>query len=303
MIASNGIRKTYGTHVALQGLTLQIPEGSIFGLLGPNGSGKTTFIRILTQILVPDSGTLTLDGKPLNPAHRLQMGYLPEERGLYRKMKVQDQLLYLLSLKGMSAAEAKSQSAYWLERMGLADRARSKVQELSKGMQQKVQFIATIAHTPRLLILDEPFSGLDPINSQLLQEVMEEYRAKGRTVLFSTHRMEQVEELCDHIALINKGHLLLNDRMEAVQDRYRTDRYRFQTLEVLSAEEVAALPAQVVSHQGRALELRPLPGQDARQLIAHVNAHHTLTACAQYVPPLKDIFVQLVQQKGEPAHA
>lgn len=303
MIAVRHLRKTYGSHVALQDLSLDIPQGSIFGLLGPNGSGKTTFIRLLTQILPPDSGTLHWDDQPLTPTHRAGMGYLPEERGLYRKMRVQEHLWYLLQLHGLSAADARARTAYWLERMGLADRKRSKVQDLSKGMQQKVQFIATIAHEPQLLILDEPFSGLDPVNSQLLQDVMLDYKAQGKTVLFSTHRMEQVEELCDHIALISQGHLLLNAPLQDVRDSYRTQQFRFETLEELTPEQLASLPATVLAQQGRRLDLLPLPDQAPRDLIAHVNAHYTLISCRQHVPPLRDIFIALVEQKGEPTHA
>src|SRR5690606_31670353 len=197
--------KQYGDYRALNDVSLQVPKGSIYGLLGPNGAGKTSLIRIINQITMPDSGRVLLDGELLNPNHVQFIGYLPEERGLYKTMKVGEQCLYLAQLKGMSKQEAQKQLKYWFEKFGIQDWWNKKIQELSKGMAQKVQFLVTILHEPKLLILDEPFSGFDPVNANLIKDEIIELNKKGTSVIFSTHRMESVEEMCDHIALIHKS--------------------------------------------------------------------------------------------------
>ncbi|TAE93958.1 MAG: ATP-binding cassette domain-containing protein, partial [Runella slithyformis] len=201
ILETHDVVKQYAEHRALDGVSIAIPKGSIFGLLGPNGAGKTSLIRIITQITAPDAGRVLFEGQPLRPDHIRQIGYLPEERGLYKKMKVKEQVTYLLSLRGMAPAAARKTTTEWLERLGLGAWGDRNAADLSKGMQQKVQFIATVAHAPSLLILDEPFSGLDPVNSRLIEEEIFRLRDAGATIIFSTHRLEQVEELCDHIAL------------------------------------------------------------------------------------------------------
>ncbi|KUG09559.1 ABC transporter ATP-binding protein [Solirubrum puertoriconensis] len=222
------VRKQYANHTALDGVSLEVPEGSIFGLLGPNGAGKTSLIRIITQITGPDGGEIRFRGERLNPAHIGQIGYLPEERGLYKKMKVGEQLMYLAQLKGLSKAEAHQKIKYWLDRFDIKTWASKNVEDLSKGMQQKVQFVATVVHDPALLILDEPFSGFDPINANLLKDEILALREQGTTIIFSTHRMESVEELCDHIALINRSQKVLDGQVRDVRNAYRTQTYEVE---------------------------------------------------------------------------
>ena len=213
--------KKYQDHLALDHIDLEIPRGKIFGLLGPNGAGKTSLIRIINQITAPDSGQIIFDGEPLSAKHVDQIGYLPEERGLYKKMKVGDQLLYLAQLKGMSKSEAISKLRDWFIRLDIKDWWNKPVDDLSKGMQQKTQFIATVVHEPKLLILDEPFSGFDPINANMLKDEILAIKERGTTILFSTHRMETVEELCDDIALINHSRVVLAGEKAEVQNRYK----------------------------------------------------------------------------------
>ena len=204
-IEIKNIKKTYFHHKALDDVSFSIPKKSIFGLLGPNGAGKTTLIRIMTQIISSDSGTVLLNGIPLSTKDIMKIGYLPEERGLYKKMKVGDQLMFLAGLKGLKPIHAKKKIKYWFERLEIKGWWDKKIEDLSKGMSQKIQFIATVIHEPELLILDEPFSGFDPVNANLIKENILKLRDEGATIIFSTHRMESVEELCDHIGMINKS--------------------------------------------------------------------------------------------------
>ena len=204
ILSIKNVLKVYQHYTALDHANFEVRKGSIFGLLGPNGAGKTTLIRIITGITRADEGEILLDGTPLNNHHPNEIGYMPEERGLYKKMKVADQLMYLAQLKGMSNEDAKKSIRFWFERLGMEEWWNKKIEELSKGMQQKVQFVATVAHNPKLLILDEPFTGLDPLNADLLKEEIYKLNQQGVSILFSTHRMEQVEEICDDIVLINK---------------------------------------------------------------------------------------------------
>lgn len=215
------ISKAYNSHHALKDVSLNVPKGSIFGLLGPNGAGKTTLIRIITRIIDQDQGQVYLNGEAMTPHLVRKIGYLPEERGLYKKMKVGEQLLYLARLKGMSRADAVSRIKYWLSRLELNTWHNKTIEDLSKGMAQKVQFIATVMHDPELLILDEPFSGFDPVNANLIKDEILRLRDKGATVIFSTHRMESVEELCDHIALINKAEKILDGPKVAIKNEHK----------------------------------------------------------------------------------
>jgi ABC-2 type transport system ATP-binding protein len=219
------ITKQYSNHTALSDVSLSVPKGSVYGLLGPNGAGKTTLIRIITQIIAADSGEVLMEGQALNESHVRHVGYLPEERGLYKKMKVGEQLLYLTRLKGLSHAEAMAKLRFWFEKFEISDWWGKKIEDLSKGMQQKVQFIATVLHHPRLIILDEPFSGFDPINANLIKDEILQLRREGSTVIFSTHRMESVEELCDHICLINKSVKILEGPKSQIKKQFRTNTY------------------------------------------------------------------------------
>ena len=221
----NNVSKSYGTKKVLNDISIKVPKQSIYGLLGPNGAGKTTLIRILNQITMPDSGQVLLDGKPLNPNDIANIGYLPEERGLYKKMKVGEQAIYLAQLKGMSRREADKRLRHWFTKFEIASWWDKKVEELSKGMQQKVQFIVTVIHEPKLLIFDEPFSGFDPINVNLLKHEILELREKGATILFSTHNMSSVEELCDNIMLINKGEKILEGSVREIKQQYKNHTY------------------------------------------------------------------------------
>jgi len=218
VLSLDNVVKQYSNHRAVDGVTFDVQEGSIFGLLGPNGAGKTSLIRIITTITAADSGTVLINGEPLNGKHPQKIGYLPEERGLYKKMKVGDQLLFLAQLKGLDKREAKKKIDGWLERFEITDWWDKKVQELSKGMQQKIQFISTVVHEPKLMILDEPFSGLDPINTNLIKDEIHRLNQNGTSIIFSTHRMEQVEEICEDIALINKGKVVLKGKMEQIKE-------------------------------------------------------------------------------------
>jgi ABC-2 type transport system ATP-binding protein len=221
LLEARNIVKTYSAHTALNDVSIQVPKGSIFGLLGPNGAGKTSLIRIINQITGPDSGKILLDGELLQPKHIENIGYLPEERGLYKKMKVGEQLQYLAQLKGMKKSEATEKLKHWFIKFDIKDWWNKNVEDLSKGMQQKTQFIATIVHEPKLIILDEPFSGFDPINANLLKDEILELKENGSTIIFSTHRMESVEELCDNIALINKSKVVLEGVKSEIKNRYK----------------------------------------------------------------------------------
>jgi ABC-2 type transport system ATP-binding protein len=217
--------KTYGDYTALNQVSLTIPKGSIYGLLGPNGAGKTSLIRIINQITMPDSGLVLLDGQPLQPNDVQYIGYMPEERGLYKSMKVGEQCLYLAQLKGLSKQEAQKQLKYWFERLEIEGWWNKKIQELSKGMAQKIQFVVTVLHQPKLLILDEPFSGFDPVNANLIKDEIIELNKQGTSVIFSTHRMESVEEMCDHIALIHKSNKLIEGKLTDVKKQFRTNSF------------------------------------------------------------------------------
>ncbi|WP_353083603.1 ATP-binding cassette domain-containing protein [Flavobacterium sp.] len=217
--------KQYGDYTALNEVSLTIPKGSIYGLLGPNGAGKTSLIRIINQITMPDSGEIILDGQLLKPEDVQYIGYMPEERGLYKSMKVGEQCLYLAQLKGLSKSDAKKQLKYWFERLEIQGWWDKKIQELSKGMAQKIQFVVTVLHKPKLLILDEPFSGFDPVNANLIKDEIIELNKQGTSVIFSTHRMESVEEMCDHIALIHKSNKLIEGKLSDVKKQFRTNSY------------------------------------------------------------------------------
>jgi len=221
----NNVVKQYGNYTALNEVSLTVPKGSIYGLLGPNGAGKTSLIRIINQITMPDRGSVLLDGEKLKPEHVGLIGYMPEERGLYKTMKVGEQCLYLAQLKGLSKQEAKTQLEYWFERLEIQGWWNKKIQELSKGMAQKIQFVVTVLHKPKLLILDEPFSGFDPVNANLIKDELLELNKQGTSIIFSTHRMESVEEMCDYIALIHKSNKLIEGKLTDVKKQFRTNNY------------------------------------------------------------------------------
>ncbi|MCC2547882.1 ATP-binding cassette domain-containing protein [Hymenobacter sp. BT175] len=292
------VRKAYANHVALDGVSLDIPEQSIFGLLGPNGAGKTSLIRIITQITGADSGEIRFRGQRLNPSHIAQIGYLPEERGLYKKMKVGEQLLYLAQLRGLSRADASARIKSWLERFDVKAWADKYVEDLSKGMQQKVQFIATVLHEPSLIILDEPFSGFDPINANLIKDEILELRKKGATIIFSTHRMESVEEMCDNIALINRSRKVLDGPVSQIKETFKT-----QTYEVEGKGHLLVVHPdfEVLEHHDREngyfydrirLHAGATPNDLLRFLIGQVEVH----AFREQIPSINEIFIRRVRE-------
>ncbi len=302
LLIANTVSKSFGAFKALDNVSIEVPRGSIFGLLGPNGAGKTTFIRIINQITMPDTGTVILDGEPLKPAHIRNIGYLPEERGLYKSMKVGEQALYLSQLKGLSRQEAKTRLKYWFERLEIGDWWNKKIQELSKGMAQKIQFVVTVLHEPKLLIFDEPFSGFDPINANLIKDEILRLRDEGATVIFSTHRMESVEEMCDHIALIHQSRKILDGKLIDIKREYRANTYDIGLITENPVEVTAGLKArfELLPTQFKTineeLQLRiKLPeGVAANNLVSHLTTLGTLSHFVEVIPSANDIFIQTV---------
>ncbi|MBS1489721.1 MAG: ATP-binding cassette domain-containing protein [Bacteroidetes bacterium] len=300
LLATN-VSKRYAQHTALDKVSITIPEKTIFGLLGPNGAGKTTLIRIINQIINRDEGEIIIFGEKLKPGHVEQIGYLPEERGLYKKMKVGDQLLYLAQLKGLSRKEALARIKVWLEKFEIKDWWNKKVEDLSKGMAQKVQFISTVLHEPKLIILDEPFSGFDPVNAQLVTEKILELKANGSTIIFSTHRMETVESLCDHIALINKSKKILEGAKKQVKEQYRSNTFIVEhrgNQFALPAEKYE-LKKQVIIEDGlHASTIQTKGGIKGNQLIRELIDLTEVFSFQEQLPSMADIFVSLVKNEG-----
>lgn len=287
------IVKTYEKHVAVNDVSFEVPAGSIFGLLGPNGAGKTSLIRIITTITRADEGTVFLDGEKLNSRHPEEIGYMPEERGLYRKMKVGEHLTYLARLKGLSATDAKAKISGWMEKFGIEDWWDKKVEELSKGMQQKIQFIATVVHEPKLLILDEPFSGLDPVNTNLIKDEIHSLRGKGMSIIFSTHRMEQVEEICEHIVLINKGENVLEGKVSAVKDRFKQNLFELEYEGELP--EGLLERAKVIDQQPGRLTVQVAETTESNTLLrAMLDRGVFVKRFQEILPTLNEIFIRQV---------
>ncbi|MFA0961360.1 ABC transporter ATP-binding protein [Roseivirga sp. BDSF3-8] len=290
------LTKRYAEHTALSDVSLSVPKNSIFGLLGPNGAGKTTLIRIITQIIAPDNGEVYISGKPLEPAHIRTIGYLPEERGLYKKMKVGDQLLYLARLKGLEKKDAVTRIKHWLDKLDMRAWANKNIEDLSKGMQQKIQFIATVVHEPKLIILDEPFSGFDPVNASLIRDEILELREKGASIIFSTHRMESVEELCDHIALINKSKKILDGPKRTIKENHRTNTYIVDhrgefTLDADGFEVVA----KGETEQGyQETTVRILNGSGPNELLNRLISQTEINGFREKIPSINEIFIQEV---------
>mgnify|MGYP000423815987 CR=1 FL=1 len=293
-----GVVKSYGDFRAVDDASFDIPKGVVFGMLGPNGAGKTSLIRIITNITKADSGQIWLDGEPLNSRHPEQIGYMPEERGLYKKMKVGEQLTYLARLKGLSAAQARHELGFWFKRFDIVGWWDKKVDELSKGMQQKVQFIATVLHKPKLLILDEPFSGLDPINANLIEAEIRELARNGTSIIFSTHRMEQVEEMCDHIVLINKGKNVLEGAVKEVKQRFKENLfsigYEGQLPENLpNADRYFS----VKNDQDHQLTLQLADGSATNDVLKYLIGHGVqIRSFNEILPSINEIFIRRVNE-------
>lgn len=293
-IEINDVVKQYKGHVALNHVSLSVEKGCIYGLLGPNGAGKTTLIRIINMITSPDSGTVMLDGRPITAEDVAQIGYLPEERGLYKKMKVGDEIVYLARLKGMSKAEATEKMNFWLERFNLTEWRDKKVETLSKGMQQKVQFIATVIHEPKLLIFDEPFSGFDPVNAEQLKREILELQKKGATILFSTHNMESVEEVCEQITLINHSEVVLEGNVADIKQRYKKHLYE---ITLAGDEELKPCDELYTIEEKRpgATLIRLASGVAIRDVISRLNEQYALNGFRELLPSMHEIFIETVK--------
>ena len=294
ILSIQNVVKRYADHTALAGVSLEIPKGQIFGLLGPNGAGKTSLIRIINQITAPDEGQVLFDGEPLQPKHVEQIGYLPEERGLYKKMKVGDQLMYLAQLKGLSKAEALNRLKDWFIRLDIKDWWNKPVDDLSKGMQQKTQFIATVVHEPKLLILDEPFSGFDPINANMLKDEILGLKERGTTILFSTHRMESVEELCDSIALINHSQVVLTGEKEEVRNRFK--QHAFEVSYSGELEESKAFDIISITPEKNKAVIKLTEPNQTNKAIAALIKQVDLFEFKEVIPSFNDIFIQVVAE-------
>ena len=296
MIEVQHVSKHYRAHTALDDVSLTIERGRVFGLLGPNGAGKTTLIRMINNIIKPDSGTILFDGKPLSASDVARIGYLPEERGLYRKMKVGEQAIYLARLKGLSSSEAKRRLESWFEKFGIMPWWDKRVEELSKGMQQKVQFVCTVLHEPELLIFDEPFSGFDPVNAELLKSEIIALRERGSTLIFSTHNMQSVEELCDDIALINQSHLVLSGSVTEVRARYRLPYYRMTLAGEWFIDDFGALPIEEhrIEHNQTYLRLKIDDEQGLRDLLGLIPMDYPIVRLEHEEPTMNEIFIKTV---------
>ena len=283
--------KEYGDYIALNKVSITVPKGSIYGLLGPNGAGKTTLMRIINQITAPDSGSLIFDGAPLSKHHISDIGYLPEERGLYKKMKVGEQALYLAQLKGMSYNEALEKLKFWFEKLDILSWWNKKVEELSKGMAQKIQFVVTVIHEPKLLIFDEPFSGFDPINAAIIRKEILELSQKGTTIIFSTHRMESVEEICDHIALINKAQTILEGPIEKIKKQFANNSYEVITTDkVLNENDYFSIISQKENNYSLLLK----EGKTQQEALQSIIQQTEIISFRKEIPSMEEIFIKAI---------
>lgn len=291
------LRKYFATQKAVDDISLSIEKGQIFGLLGPNGAGKTTLIRMITGIFYPDEGNIIFDGKPFDPIKDIaHIGYMPEERGLYKKMKIGEQTLYLAQLKGLGKTEATRKIKEWFTRFDMDSWWNKKVEDLSKGMQQKLQFVTTVLHEPKLVILDEPFSGLDPVNSNMIKDEIYNLAKRGATVIFSTHRMEQVEEICDHIVLVNKGKKILDGTVPNVKQEFKENLFRISFENKVMPEHLAIHLFEVKSKSDHEVVIKRDPGYSNNEILSYfVNRGLQINSFNEILPSLNDIFIRLVE--------
>jgi ABC-2 type transport system ATP-binding protein len=302
MLSIRNIVKQYAGHRALDDVSLEVESGKIFGLLGPNGAGKTSLIRIINQITAPDSGEVYFKGERLNQSHIERMGYLPEERGLYKKMEIGEQMIYLARLKGLTRDDATKKLKFWFEKLGMESWWKKKIEELSKGMQQKAQFVATVLHEPDLIILDEPFSGFDPVNAELIKDEILELNRKGATILFSTHRMESVEELCDSIALIHKSHKILDGRVKAIRNSYKNETYMVEyTGEQLRFD--GSQPFDIISEvtgedSSNTIKLKLINNNTANDVLQYLLPKTRINMLQEVIPSMNEIFIEKVNLIG-----
>ena len=303
LLSIDSVSKKFGSHTALNNISLNIPEGCIYGLLGPNGAGKTTLIRIINQISLPDSGKVFFNNQELNASHIKQIGYLPEERGLYPKMKIGEQAIYLAQLKGMDRKMARLELKKWFDKFEISDWWNKKVTELSKGMAQKVQFIVTVLHKPKLLIFDEPFSGFDPINANLIKDEILQLNKEGATVIFSTHRMESVEELCEYITLINKSNKILDGNLDEIKKDFKTNTFEVAVnapdakslKNKLKLEYETFAPTFRTIGDNLRMNIRLVTGQNSDKLINLLNSNSRLIHFKEVIPNVNEIFINSVK--------
>ncbi|HWV69457.1 ABC transporter ATP-binding protein [Chitinophaga sp.] len=292
------LKKHYETHIAVDDVSFDIQQGNIFGLLGPNGAGKTTLLRMITGIFYPDEGQILFNGQKFDPENDVQhIGYMPEERGLYKKMMVGEQTLYLAQLKGLSRKDAVQKIKYWFDKFDINSWYNKRVDELSKGMQQKVQFISTILHQPKLLILDEPFSGLDPINSNLIKQEIFNLSRQGTTIIFSTHRMEQVEEICDHIMLINKGHKILDGSIKQIQQDFKQGLFKIGLGIMPNPAQMATYHFNIVQTHDKAFTVKMNEDSSTNDILLHfIRQDIPVTYFEEILPSINEVFITQVQQ-------
>lgn len=305
LLSIQSIDKQFDKYKALDDVSIEIPKGSIFGLLGPNGAGKTTLIRIINQITGPDRGKVLFKGEPLNPNHVSTIGYLPEERGLYKKMTVGEQALYLAQLKGVPAKIAQERLRYWFHKFEIETWWKKKIEELSKGMQQKIQFITTIIHEPELLIFDEPFSGFDPINANLLKNEILDLSKRGSTIIFSTHNMASVEEMCDNIALINKGRKVLDGKVTDIRSQYRTSRFEIGfdgAFDKIAAAMSSAYTIEEIFNEHHLVKVRVKlsPNATTADVLSHMLKAGNIHSFNEMIPSMNEIFIQVVGGSNAP---
>jgi ABC-2 type transport system ATP-binding protein len=299
ILSIQGVSKFYTGKTALNKVSLEIPKGCIYGLLGPNGAGKTSLIRIINQITQADEGEVLINGEKLNSSHIKNIGYLPEERGLYKKIKVISQLLYFAELRGLSRKEANEKASYWLKKMNLYDVRHKKIEELSKGMQQKIQFIVAVIHSPDILILDEPFSGFDPVNAELLTDIILELKASGATIIFSTHRMESVEKLCDFMAMLNLSEKVLDGKVSEIKKQFATGTFEICTVKPinLNIEGVECI-TETINDSGYNKYTLKISGMSHNTFLVQIMNQTELISFNPYIPSILDIFIQKANAKN-----
>lgn len=298
MLSIRNIVKQYAGHRALDDVSLEVKSGEIFGLLGPNGAGKTSLIRIINQITAPDAGEIYFNGEKLNQSHIERIGYLPEERGLYKKMEIGEQLVYLARLKGLDKADAEKRIKTWFEKLDMSDWWGKKIEELSKGMQQKVQFVSTVLHNPELIILDEPFSGFDPVNAEIIKDEILELNRKGATIIFSTHRMESVEELCDAIALINRSHKILDGPVKTIRNSYRNNTYKIEFSGKFNFDgtEPFDLLQHIPASENDLIKIKLKENHTVNEVLQYLIPKVSIQKLEEIIPTMNEIFIEKVNQ-------
>lgn len=302
-IVAENVTRTYEDKIALDNFNIKIPKGSIYGILGPNGAGKTTFIRIINQITKPDSGTIYFNGEPLQPKHISHIGYMPEERGLYKNMKIGEQAIYLAQLKGMNKMEAKSRLEYWFDKLKIEKWWNKKLSELSKGMAQKIQFVVTVLHNPELLIFDEPFSGFDPVNANLIRDEILELKEKGTTILFSSHRMESVEELCDYVALIHNSKKILDGSVKDIRHKFKQGKFNIRIADIQSHDIEHLLSNHPIENLIKmdneySFSIKLTDRESSKSLLSELSSKGTILSFYEEIPSMNEVFINAVNSKN-----